>query len=109
VGALDAGHDAEVFLAGEAVYLVKSAIAEAAVPVAMPGVRELIGGVVAQRVPIYVCGKRSAARGVTEDDLKGKNARFVNPRIFADKVAAADDVVSPSPCLRRRKEPCARR
>lgn len=34
------------------------------------------------------------ARGVTEDDLKGKNAQFVNPKIFAEKVAAADKVVS---------------
>jgi len=35
------------------------------------------------------------ARGVTEDDLKSKNAVFVNPKIFAEKVAAADKVVSP--------------
>ncbi len=34
------------------------------------------------------------ARGVTEDDLRGKNAQFVTPRIFADKVVAADKVVS---------------
>jgi hypothetical protein len=34
------------------------------------------------------------ARGVTEDDLKGNNAQFVNPKIFAEKVAAADKVVS---------------
>jgi hypothetical protein len=34
------------------------------------------------------------ARGVTEDDLKGKNALFVNPKIFAEKVVAADKVVS---------------
>jgi hypothetical protein len=34
------------------------------------------------------------ARGVTEEDLKGKNARFINPKIFAEKVAAADKVVS---------------
>ena len=34
------------------------------------------------------------ARGVTETDLKGKNAQFINPKVFADKVAAADKVVS---------------
>jgi hypothetical protein len=34
------------------------------------------------------------ARGVTEDDLKGKNAQFVNPALFAEKVVAADKVVS---------------
>ena len=34
------------------------------------------------------------ARGVTEADLKGKNAQFITPKVFADKVAAADKVVS---------------
>ena len=34
------------------------------------------------------------ARGVTEDDLKGKNATFVNPTLFAEKVVAADKIVS---------------
>jgi hypothetical protein len=34
------------------------------------------------------------ARGVTDEDLKGKNALFINPKVFADKVAAADKVVS---------------
>lgn len=33
------------------------------------------------------------ARGVTEDDLQGKNAQFATPKIFAEKVVAADKVV----------------
>jgi hypothetical protein len=31
---------------------------------------------------------------VTEDDLKGKNARFTNPKETANLVAAATNVVS---------------
>ena len=34
------------------------------------------------------------ARGVTEADLKPKNAQFIPPKVFAEKVAAADKVVS---------------
>jgi hypothetical protein len=34
------------------------------------------------------------ARGVTDADLKDKNARFITPKIFAERVAAADKVVS---------------
>ena len=34
------------------------------------------------------------ARGVTEADLKSKNAQFINPKVFADKTVAADKVVS---------------
>jgi hypothetical protein len=34
------------------------------------------------------------ARGVTEEDLEGKNAQFVTPKILAERVAEADKVVS---------------
>jgi len=34
------------------------------------------------------------ARGVTDADLKTTNAQFITPKIFAEKVAAADKVVS---------------
>jgi predicted peroxiredoxin len=54
LGARDAGHEAEVFLAGEAVYLMKNVVADAVLPVAMPALRELIDEVVAQRVPVFV-------------------------------------------------------
>lgn len=54
IGARDAGHDAEIFLAGEATYLMKKTVADAILPVAMPAMRELIDEVVAQRVPVFV-------------------------------------------------------
>jgi len=34
------------------------------------------------------------ARGVTDADLKSKNAQFITPKILAEKTAAADKVVS---------------
>ena len=54
LGARDAGHEAEVFLAGEATYLMKNTVADAVLPVAMPALRELIDELVAQRVPVFV-------------------------------------------------------
>jgi predicted peroxiredoxin len=54
LGARDAGHDAEIFLAGEATYLMKQTLADAILPVAMPPLRELIDEIVAQRVPVFV-------------------------------------------------------
>jgi predicted peroxiredoxin len=54
MGALDAGHQPEIFLAGEAVYLMKDAILDAVKPVAMPPVKEMLDEIVAQRVPIYI-------------------------------------------------------
>lgn len=54
LGALDAGHQPEIFLAGEAVYLMKEAVAAAVMPVAMAPLREMLDAVVAQKVPIFV-------------------------------------------------------
>ena len=41
------------------------------------------------------------ARGVTDVDLKNKNAQFITPKIFAEKTAAADKVVHPHRALLR--------
>ena len=54
MGALDAGHQPEIFLAGEAAYLMKEAVMNAVMPVAMAPLKEMIDEVVAQRVPIFV-------------------------------------------------------
>ena len=54
MGALDAGHQPEVFLAGEAAYLMKDSVLGAVQPVAMPALKEMLDELVAQKVPIYV-------------------------------------------------------
>jgi predicted peroxiredoxin len=54
LGAIDAGHQPEIFLAGEAAYLMKASIAEAVLPVAMPPLTEMLKKVIDQGVPIYV-------------------------------------------------------
>ncbi|HXG03747.1 MAG TPA: DsrE family protein [Candidatus Binatia bacterium] len=54
LGALEAGHQPQIFLAGEAAYLMIDEVAAAVLPVAMPPLREMIDKVVAQDVPIFV-------------------------------------------------------
>lgn len=54
MGALDAGHQPQIFLTGEAVYLMKESVMNAVMPVAMPTLKEMVDEVVAQRVPIFV-------------------------------------------------------
>ncbi len=54
LGALEAGHQPQIFLAGEAAYLMIDEIAGAVLPVAMPPLREMMDKVVAQGVPIFV-------------------------------------------------------
>lgn len=94
LGALEAGHQAEIFLTGEGVYLLKEEVAGSVVPVGPPPLREMLGRLVEQRVPISACGRCCVARGITDDDLKSCNAKFISPKIFAEKVVAADRVVT---------------
>ena len=54
IGALEAGHQPEIFLAGEAAYLMKDSVTAAVMPVAMPPLKEMVDAVVARGVPIYV-------------------------------------------------------
>jgi predicted peroxiredoxin len=54
LGALEAGHQPQIFLAGEAAYVMKDDIAAAIMPVAMSPLREMVEAVVAKQVPIFV-------------------------------------------------------
>jgi predicted peroxiredoxin len=54
IGALEAGHQPEIFLAGEAAYLMKDPVMSAVQPVAMPALKEMVDTLVARNVPVYV-------------------------------------------------------
>src|ERR1700752_4432471 len=64
----EAGHEVQIFLLGEAVSLMRKAVATAVVPVGWPPLGETLQKVVARNIPIYACGACSRARGVTETD-----------------------------------------
>ncbi len=49
----DAGHDVQIFLTGEATYLMRKATATAIMPVGWPPLSETLEKVVAKHVPIF--------------------------------------------------------
>ena len=53
-GAVDAGHQAQIFLVGDAVTVMKDAAANAVHPVGWPPLAELFATTVKNQVPIYV-------------------------------------------------------
>lgn len=53
-GAIEAGHQAEVALMGEAVYLMKDHIADALNPVAWPNVGEVLRDIVGKGARFYI-------------------------------------------------------
>ncbi|MEW5957458.1 MAG: hypothetical protein AB1801_07035 [Chloroflexota bacterium] len=54
LGAVEAGHQAQLFLAGEATYLMKDYIAEQIHGVGWPPCQELLSKAIAQGISIYV-------------------------------------------------------
>ena len=54
LGAIEAGHQAEIFLAGDAAYLMKDVISEDIGPVGMTPLGEMRRKVIEHGVPIYV-------------------------------------------------------
>ena len=49
----DAGHDVQIFLTGEATYLMRKVTANAVMPVGWPPLSETLGKVVAKHIPIF--------------------------------------------------------
>jgi predicted peroxiredoxin len=54
IGAIEAGHQTMVSLVGDAVVMMKEAVANAVVPVGWPPYKEVLAKVIANKVPIYV-------------------------------------------------------
>lgn len=90
----DAGHEVQVFLTGEATYLMRKATVDAIFPVAWPPLSELRDKVVAKHIPVFACGVCSRARGVTETDLATWGAKYGNPAIFVSLVEWADRIIT---------------
>ena len=77
--AVDAGHEVTVFLAGDAVQLVRDAVLDSLTGLGTGSLRESFDAVAGAGGRFYVSGMSSKARGVTEADLQGKPAEFAMP------------------------------
>ncbi len=53
-GAIEAGHEAQIVLFGDAVVIMKDVVADSVVPVGWPPLKELMATTIKNRVPIYV-------------------------------------------------------
>lgn len=49
----DAGHEVQIFLTGEATYLMRKATADAVMPVGWPPLRETREKIVAKHIPVF--------------------------------------------------------
>lgn len=77
--AVEAGHTVTVFLAGDAVHLVRPATVERMVGLGTGELRGIMDALVAGGATFWLSGGSSQARGLTEADLGGLSVQFGSP------------------------------
>jgi predicted peroxiredoxin len=87
------GHDVSVFLAGDAVQLVREAVLDSLVGLGSGPAREHFDVLVDKGVRLYLSGMSSKARGVGEADLEGKPAEMVMPDVLVRLIMESDKTV----------------
>jgi len=90
----DAGHDVQIFLTGDATFLMRKATTDAIIPIGWPPLSEMRDKIIAKKIPVFSCGACSRARGITEADLATWQAKYGNPTIFVSLVEWADRIMT---------------
>lgn len=80
--AIEEGHTVSLFLAGDAVQLMRDAVLDNLSGLGTGRLREHYDAIVKGGGKFYLSGMSSKARGVTEADLKGKPAEFATPNVL---------------------------
>jgi predicted peroxiredoxin len=88
--ALDEGHDVEVFLAGDAVQLLRDAVLDNLGGLGTGSLRESYEAIAAGGGRFYLSAMSSKARGVTESELAGKPAEMAPPTQLVHLVLESD-------------------
>ena len=80
--AIDEGHSVSLFLAGDAVQLIRDAVLDNLVGLGTGKLREHYDAIAAGGGRFYLSGMSSKARGVNDADLANKPAEFAMPNIL---------------------------
>ena len=80
--AIDEGHEVSLFLAGDAVQLIRDAVLDNLAGLGTGKLRELYDALVAGGARFYISGMSSKARGVSEGDISGKPAEMAMPTVL---------------------------
>ena len=80
--ATDEGHEVTMFLAGDAVQLLRDAVLDNLSGLGTGSLRESYEAVVAAGGRIYVSGMSAKGRGVSEAELEGKPAELAMPNVL---------------------------
>jgi len=88
------GHEVTLFLAGDAVSLLRDATMDATVGVGTGSVREHYTALAESGVRVYASGLSSRARALDAEAMGGKPVELVPPNRLVELIAEADRVVT---------------
>ena len=80
--AVEEGHSVSLFLAGDAVQLIREAVLDNLSGLGTGKLREHYDAIVAGGGRFYLSGMSSKGRGVTDADISGKPAEFAMPNVL---------------------------
>ena len=91
--ALEAGHEVDVFIAGDGVALLRPETLEAGQGIGTGSLREHVDALIAGGVTIHASGLSSKARGLTPESLGGLQVTMAPPTRLVELAFAADRVL----------------
>lgn len=92
--ALEEGHEVSMFLAGDAVQLLRDSVLDSLTGLGTGSLRESYDAVVAGGTRIYASGMSSKVRGVTDSELEGKPVELALPAKLVQLALDADRVLT---------------
>jgi predicted peroxiredoxin len=91
---LEEGHEVSLFLAGDAVQLIRDAVLDSLSGLGTGSLRESYEAIAAGGGRFYLSGMSSQARGVTAADLEGKPAEMAMPSVLVRLAFEHDRVLT---------------
>lgn len=92
--AAESGHDVTLFLAGDAVTLLRDAVLDNLTGLGTGSLRESYDALVATGARFYLSGMSSKGRGLTQAELEGKPAELALPDRLVQLVFENDRVLT---------------
>jgi predicted peroxiredoxin len=92
--ALEAGHDVDLFIAGDGVAVLRPETLDAGNGIGTGSLREHVDALVAGGARFFASGMSSKARGLTADSLGGLVVTMATPTRLVELAFEADRVIS---------------
>ena len=92
--AAEEGHEVNMFLAGDAVQLIRDSVLDNLVGLGTGKIREHYDAIVQKNVALYLYGMSCVSRGITDKDLENKPAEKAMPNVLVQLTMDADKVLT---------------